>query len=92
MISWKDVLVQQERYADLRREADRDRFAQKALAQQSRSSRIYIRVLHRLQSLFASLRPAPSMPPPQETSSGARPTQFEHRRRAHGQANGELHG
>jgi hypothetical protein len=45
MFSWNDVLVQQERYADLRREVERDRLVRYALNGRERRARPYRHVL-----------------------------------------------
>ena len=45
MFSWNDVLAQQERYADLRREAERERLVRQALNGRERLARPYRHVL-----------------------------------------------
>jgi hypothetical protein len=83
MVSWKDIFMQQERYADFRREAERDRLVQMAQAQQGQSSRIRAWILYRLQSLVASLRSGPSVPASAEKDAGTRSAQSEDRGQAH---------
>ena len=52
MLSWIDVMAQQERYADLLREAAKERFLQQLVAGRGRHDRFYHRALawlgHRL--------------------------------------------
>ena len=45
MFSWNDVLAQQDRYADLRREAERERLARHALNGRERHAHPYRHVL-----------------------------------------------
>jgi hypothetical protein len=45
MFSWNDVLAQQERYVDLRREAERERLVQHALTGSEKRTRSYRQVL-----------------------------------------------
>lgn len=54
MLSWIDVRAQQERYADFRREAERDRLIQEALAHETQSGRTHIPSLRRLLKVMAS--------------------------------------
>ena len=46
MISWKDVLVQRERYQDLLREAERHRLARRVLAGRQRRHRCFCRAMN----------------------------------------------
>ena len=91
MISWKDVLVQQERYADFRREAELDRLAKKAQAQKDGPSKLDM-ILHRIQGLLTGFWSAPSEPPSVEKSTDARTAQLEHRGQVHGHVRGVSHG
>lgn len=45
MLSWKDVWVQQERYKDALREAEKERLMQQALARFAIGRRFYCRAL-----------------------------------------------
>ncbi len=45
MFSWTDVLVQQERYKDIRREVERDRLVRRMLAGRERRNRFHHRAL-----------------------------------------------
>lgn len=45
MLSWKEVLVQQERYKDALREAEKERLVRQALAGSTIGRRFYYRVL-----------------------------------------------
>lgn len=58
MFSWKDVLAQQERVADLYREAEKDRLAQQALAQNGRAGQGRRQFLDGLRRLFERRRHA----------------------------------
>lgn len=48
MLSWNDIVIQRERYADLRREADKYRFARQALAGHQARRRLYRRAMNGL--------------------------------------------
>ena len=72
VVSWKDVLVQQERYQDLLREAERHRLVRQVLAGRQRRQRAYCRAINwlgrrmvawgqRLQEHYGATATAPAL-------------------------------
>ncbi len=88
MLSWNDVQAQQERYADFRREAERDRLIQAALAQETRSGRSRIQSLGRLLRVMASRQLAPRAPTLTGANSRTPSGKVEHLEQASGPAKG----
>ncbi len=85
MLSWNDVRAQQERYADFRREAKRDRLIQSALAQETRSGQSRIQSLRRLLRVIASRQLAPRAPTLADADSRMPSGKLEQLEQAHGQ-------
>ncbi len=54
MFFWKDVLAQQEHFADLNREAERNRLARQALDQNGQPARGGRHILNALRNLFGT--------------------------------------
>ncbi|MBC7232674.1 MAG: hypothetical protein H5T68_05480 [Chloroflexi bacterium] len=54
MLSWKDILVQQERYKDVFREAEKERLIRQTLARVAMNQHFYSRVLRWLGSQLAT--------------------------------------
>ncbi len=88
MLSWKDLWVQQERIADLHREAEQEHLLQEAIACHDESRRTHIGVLHRLRDWFAGHPHAPSAPVSADPSTDGWPVRFEHPERVRGQVKG----
>ncbi len=88
MLSRNDVRAQQERYADFRREAERDRLIQAALAQETRSGRSRIQSLRRLLRVMASRQLAPRAPTLGDADSRMPSGKLEQLEQACGQAKG----
>ncbi len=82
MYFWKDVLIQQERYEEFRREAEKQRLIQRALGQKNDSPSIPSQVFHRFHGFFARRWHTLSEPASADASTCTRPGKFDHPQQA----------